>query len=237
MELIEARKRAEMSDKMKSIFIQNMSHEIRTPLNAIVGFSQLMLSPDMELGKEEREEFGNIIRTNSELLTTLVGDIISLSELESGRYKTNLHKVNVNRLCNNALTTVKHRCKTGVEMVFDKQLDDNYTITTDEQRVSQVLINYLTNAIKYTEKGSITISAKADEAEGIVTFSVTDTGIGIPLDKQKDIFERFMKLDDFHQGTGLGLNICSLIAEKLGGEVGIDHTYTNGSRFLLKLKN
>lgn len=237
MELIEARKRAEMSDKMKSIFIQNMSHEIRTPLNAIVGFSQLMLSPDMELDKEEREEFGNIIRTNSELLTTLVGDIISLSELESGRYKTNLHKVNVNRLCNNALTTVKHRCKTGVEMVFEKQLDDNYTITTDEQRVSQVLINYLTNAIKYTEKGSITISAKADEAEGIVTFSVTDTGIGIPLDKQKDIFERFMKLDDFHQGTGLGLNICSLIVEKLGGEVGIDPTYTNGSRFLLKLKN
>ena len=236
-ELEEARKRAEVSDKMKSIFIQNMSHEIRTPLNAIVGFSQLLLNPDMEFGKKEREDFGRIIRTNSELLTTLVGDIISISELESGRYSTHLQKESVNTICKNSLQTVIHRTKQNVAMVFDKQLDDDFSITTDAQRVCQVLINFLTNAIKYTEKGSITISAKADEDTKTVTFSVTDTGIGIPLDKQKDIFERFMKLDDFHQGTGLGLNICHLIAEKLGGEVGIDPTYTAGSRFLLKLKN
>ena len=236
-ELEEARKRAEVSDKMKSMFIQNMSHEIRTPLNAIVGFSQLLLTPDMEFGMDEREEFGRIIRTNSELLTTIVGDIISLSELESGRYFTNMQKECVNTICKNSLQTVTHRAKPNVAMIFDKQLDDSFTITTDAQRVCQVLINFLTNAIKYTEEGSITISAMADEDTKTVTFSVTDTGIGIPLDKQKDIFERFMKLDDFHQGTGLGLNICHLIAEKLGGEVGIDPTYSTGSRFLLKLKD
>ena len=236
-QLEEETKRAQEAEEFQNSFLKNMSHEIRTPLNAIVGFSQLLLNPDMEFGKEEREDFGQIIRTNSELLTTLVGDIISISELESGRYSTHLQKESVNTICKNSLQTVIHRTKQNVAMVFDKQLDDDFSITTDAQRVCQVLINFLTNAIKYTEKGSITISAKADEDTKTVTFSVTDTGIGIPLDKQKDIFERFMKLDDFHQGTGLGLNICHLIAEKLGGEVGIDPTYTAGSRFLLKLKN
>ena len=220
---------------MKTMFIQNMSHEIRTPLNAIVGFSQLMLSPDIELDDDERQEFARTIRHNSELLTTLVGDIISLSELESGRYEIQLSDTNVNGLCLLALKTVEHKRRRDVDLRFETNVDNSFVIKTDTRRVEQVLINYLTNAIKYTQKGSITLGCDYDRDKKTVTFSVTDTGQGIPLEKQKEIFERFSKLDNFHQGTGLGLNICNLIAEKLGGTVGVDSTYTGGARFLFTL--
>ena len=234
-EIKEAKVHAEHSDRMKTMFIQNMSHEIRTPLNAIVGFSQLMLSPDIELDDDERQEFARTIRHNSELLTTLVGDIISLSELESGRYEIQLSDTNVNGLCLLALKTVEHKRRRDVDLRFETNVDNSFVIKTDTRRVEQVLINYLTNAIKYTQKGSITLGCDYDRDKKTVTFSVTDTGQGIPLEKQKEIFERFSKLDNFHQGTGLGLNICNLIAEKLGGTVGVDSTYTGGARFLFTL--
>ena len=229
-ELDRAREKAEMSDKMKSVFIQDMSHEIRTPLNAIVGFSQLMLQPGMDFDEEEKKSFAKTIRHNSELLMTLVSDIISLSELESGRYEVKMQEVKVNDLCRMAINSVKHKQKPSVPIGFETGIDDDYKIVSDGKRICQVLINYLTNAIKYTEEGHITLGC-AIESNRLV-FSVTDTGQGIPLDKQKEIFERFSKLDNFHQGTGLGLNICRLIADKLGGEVCTDPTYTDGARFL-----
>lgn len=235
-EIEEAKKHAEMSDHLKTIFIQNMSHEIRTPLNAIVGFSQLMLTPGFELDETEKKEFAKTIRHNSELLTTLVGDIISLSELESGRYVMNIQSHVLNDLCRMALETVKHRKTPDVELCFETAFDNSFMFNTDGQRVEQVLINYLTNAIKYTKQGRITLGVRPVEDNTWIEFSVTDTGQGIPLDKQKEIFERFSKLDSFHQGTGLGLNICRLIAEKLDGIVMVDPEYTAGARFLLKLK-
>ena len=235
-EIEKAKKHAEESDRLKTMFIQNMSHEIRTPLNAIVGFSQLMLTPGFELDENEKKEFSKTIRHNSDLLTTLVGDIISLSELESGRYVMKIQSHAVNDLCRMALETVKHRKNPDVDLRFKTVFDNSYSFNTDGQRVEQVLINYLTNAIKYTKQGSITLSVRPIENNTWIEFSVTDTGQGVPIEKQKEIFERFSKLDSFHQGTGLGLNICSIIAEKLGGIVMVDPDYTDGARFLLKLK-
>ena len=235
-EIEKAKKHAEESDRLKTMFIQNMSHEIRTPLNAIVGFSQLMLTPGFELDENEKKEFSKTIRHNSDLLTTLVGDIISLSELESGRYVMKIQSHAVNDLCRMALETVKHRKNPDVDLRFKTVFDNSYSFNTDGQRVEQVLINYLTNAIKYTKQGCITLSVRPIENNTWIEFSVTDTGQGVPIEKQKEIFERFSKLDSFHQGTGLGLNICSIIAEKLGGIVMVDPDYTDGARFLLKLK-
>ena len=234
-ELDTARAHAEQSDRLKSVFIQNMSHEIRTPLNAIVGFSQLMLTPGMDFDENEKKDFAKTIRHNSELLMTIVSDIISLSELESGRYEVKLREERVNDLCRLSIKSVEHKAKAEVPILFETEVDDNFSIVSDGQRICQVLINYLTNAIKYTEEGHITLGChtKGDK----LIFSVTDTGQGIPIDKQKEIFERFSKLDNFHQGTGLGLNICHLIAEKLGGEVCTDPTYTGGARFLFTLSS
>ena len=152
-EIEKAKKHAEESDRLKTMFIQNMSHEIRTPLNAIVGFSQLMLTPGFELDENEKKEFSKTIRHNSDLLTTLVGDIISLSELESGRYVMKIQSHAVNDLCRMALETVKHRKNPDVDLRFKTVFDNSYSFNTDGQRVEQVLINYLTNAIKYTNQG------------------------------------------------------------------------------------
>ena len=231
----EAQHRAEEADRMKSMFIQNMSHEIRTPLNSIVGFSQLLTDPNLELDGEQRGEFSQLIIHNSDLLTTLVNDILALSELESGNYQMKSERVVCNTLCRESLNTVSHRCPEGVQLRFTSEVADDYTIQSDGQRIKQVLINYLTNAEKYTEKGEIHLHLSLTEHPGHLTFSVADTGRGIPADQAEAIFERFRKLDNFVQGTGLGLNICRLIAEHLQGEVSLDTSYTRGARFLFIL--
>jgi len=234
-ELLVARDQAEQADRMKTFFIQNMSHEIRTPLNAIVGFSQLLFDSDMALGEEEKREFSVLIQQNSELLTTLINDILDLANLESGKYTMNIELHGCNELCRMAISTVAHRKPQSVRLYFTSEVDDDYQIMTDANRCSQVLINFLTNAEKYTEEGEIRLHCSLSENPGKVTFSVTDTGTGIPADKAETVFERFKKLDEFKQGTGLGLNICRIIAQRLHGEVKLDRNYTSGARFLFIL--
>lgn len=234
-ELIIARDRAEESDKMKMVFIQNMSHEIRTPLNAIVGFSQIIAMPDMEVGEEERKEFSMLIQHNSELLTTLVNDVLDLASLESGKYNMRLALHRCNDLCRMAMASVTHRKPDEVRLYFTSDVADDFQLMTDEKRLQQVLINFLTNAEKHTEEGEIHLSCSLAENPGKITFAVADTGPGVPDDKIDTIFERFNKLDEFKQGTGLGLNICRLISERLNGEVRLDRNYTAGARFVFVL--
>lgn len=179
-ELSEARDQAEAANKAKSIFLQNMSHEIRTPLNSIVGFSQLITSPDANLSQEERQDFCHLIQHNSDLLLTLVGDILSAAELESNRYTMKIAPHSCNKLCREAITTVEHRKPEGVKLYYTSEVDDCYELITDGQRVCQILINFLTNAEKHTTQGEIRLHCSLTEHPGYVTFSVTDTGTGIP---------------------------------------------------------
>lgn len=226
-ELIAAKEKAEESDRLKSSFLANMSHEIRTPLNAIVGFSSL-LSGDLDA--EERIEYGRIISNNSELMLTLISDILDISRLETGRILFNFETTDVVMLCQQVILTTSHNRKPGVECVFESRYE-SYELSTDTQRLSQMLINLLTNANKFTEQGSIIVGLDV-LADGKVQFSVTDTGCGIPPEKQAQVFERFEKLDEFKQGTGLGLAICKQIVHRFGGEIWIDPSYHGGSRFV-----
>ena len=234
-QLIVASDRAKQSDRMKTMFVQNMSHEIRTPLNAIVGFSQLLVNSGDEFSDEDKVEMAKNISDSSELLSTLVNDILDMTALESGKYVMKIDRCNVTDLCNLAVKTVMHRKAPGVELSFHSSLPDNFIVDTDMQRVLQVLINMLTNAEKNTTEGSIVLSVATDEKNQNLLFSVADTGIGIPKDKMDEIFERFKKLDNFKQGSGLGLNICRMIAERLGGTIDIDRDYTGGARFVFSL--
>lgn len=237
-ELSIANDKAQESDKKKTEFIQNMSHEVRTPLNAIVGFSQMLATEsDTNLSEEDRKQISHIINTNSEILNTIITNILDLTSIESGRYTIKENAVNINDLCKSAIESVKHRKAEDVEMIFKTDIPDNYAITTDKTRVLQVITNLLSNAVKNTEHGSITLGCSLNEQSGMVIFSVTDTGIGIKKEQQEKIFERFYKIDHFKPGTGLGLNICKTIAEKLKGSIGIDSNYTNGARFYFSIPN
>ena len=232
---VEAQQRAEHSEQMKTIFVQNMSHEIRTPLNAIVGFAQLLAEPDIAatFSDEEKMEYSRLIGGNADMLMTLVNDILNISDLESGKYKMNLHTNECNDICRFCLKDVEIRQPAGVKMYFTSEVDDTFTLYTDRQRVQQVITNFLTNACKHTSKGEIHLHLSLSENPGNVTFSATDTGTGIPADQAEAIFERFTKLNSFKQGTGLGLAICRMIANILGGEVRLDTTYTaGGARFV-----
>ncbi|MGN0280905.1 MAG: ATP-binding protein [Prevotella sp.] len=234
-ELDRALRDVEKSERTKTMFIQNMSHEIRTPLNAIVGFTKLMLTQADELSEEERAEFADIVRKNSDLLTHLVADVTSLSKLGSRHYVAEMAVWNLNDLCRRTIETVRHRARPDVPLLFETNVDDSFAVNTDGHRLSEVLINFLTNAIKYTEHGTITLQCRLEG--DLLTLAVADTGIGIPEDKRTEIFERFAKLDSFHQGTGLGLNICMVIAKLLHGEVGVDPDYNEGARFFIKLRS
>ena len=163
----------------------------------------------------------------------LVDDILNLAEGEEGNYKLDIAPASCNQICQSAMTNVQYRIDpSAVNLHFTSEVDDSYTITTDGRRVQQILINYLTNAAKHTEQGEILVHCSLSEHPGKVTFSVADTGTGIPADMQDDLFERFTKHDVLIQGTGLGLNICRTVAAKLGGEVALDKSYVHGARFV-----
>ena len=224
-----ARDHAEESDRLKSLFLSNMSHEIRTPLNAIVGFAQI-LDSEME-DVDEWKEYTHIIMDNSALLLNLVNDILDISRLESERYRFTFAEQNLAECCRSSLTSVEHRVKPEVELRFSPE-DENLMLNTDKLRLQQVIINLVGNATKFTEKGFIELAYTVDKANGLVQFTVTDTGCGIPADKQDAIFERFEKLNECVQGTGLGLSICRIIAERFNGEVLLDKKYSGGARFI-----
>ena len=165
----------------------------------------------------------------------LIDDILDLGDLTSGNYKINLEKVHCNDLCRMAMRTVEYRVPAGVNLYFTTTLSEDYLLETDPRRVQQVLVNYLSNACKHTKKGSIHVHCSDTENPGRITFSVTDTGTGVPPEMAENIFERFSKLDAFIQGTGLGLNICRTVANCLGGSVYLDTSYTDGARFIFIL--
>ena len=229
-QLVVAREKAEESDMLKSAFLANMSHEIRTPLNAIVGFSSLMQGE--ELSQEERAEYCAIVVNNSEMLLTLLNDILDISSLECGKIKFNCSSEEILQVCQHVLMTTAHTRQEGVEGRLECAVG-SYMLVTDVHRLSQILINLLTNAGKFTSQGSITLGVEIDEAHREVLFSVADTGPGIPLDKQEMVFNRFEKLDgNKKKGTGLGLAICRQIAMIFGGRIWVDPTYTAGARFV-----
>lgn len=239
--LRQMRKDADAENAMKTQFVQNMSHEIRTPLNAVVGFSQL-LAVDPTLSDEEKTEYLSYITNNSELLMMLIDDILDLANLKNGNYKLSLSKCNCNNICRQALNTVQYKVPFGVKTRFESSVPDDLAITSDERRVQQILINFLTNSCKHTSSGEILVKCDSSVKQGYVTFVVQDTGSGISPENADKLFGRFSKLDDNTQGYGLGLNICKMLSEKMAGIVEFDRTYgrvadpdAKGARFLLHL--
>ena len=228
-ELIEAKRRAEDADRMKSVFLANMSHEIRTPLNAIVGFSEIMVLTENE---EEKHEYLEIIQKNSNLLLQLINDILDLSRIESGKSEMHFQQVEIAGLVDEVEKVHQLKMKLNVDLKVVRPQGEFWT-STDRNRVMQVLFNFLSNAIKNTETGSITLGLK-QEGDWLKLF-VSDTGCGIPEEKLPQIFTRFEKLNDFVQGTGLGLSICKSIVERLGGRIEVSSELGQGSTFALYL--
>lgn len=229
-ELKEAKEVAEAANNIKTSFIANMSHEIRTPLNAIVGFSELLVQDDYD--KQDRIQFGHIIRENSNLLLQLINSILDISRIESGRVTMDNEPCEIVDLCHTSLVSVEHAKKLENVEFKERFPVDKLTIMTDPTRLKQVIINLLTNSSKFTKKGSIELSFNINEESNEIEFAVTDTGIGIPKEKAEKVFERFVKLNQFAQGTGLGLSLCRIFIEKLGGKIWVDTDYTGGARFV-----
>lgn len=225
------------ANNAKTVFLQNMSHEIRTPLNAMFGFSQLLGMPDGSWTEDEKNEYNKHVLNSYYMMDMLIGDIIDIADAEHGNYRIEINDIQVNDICKSALTSVEYRKPADVEMRFESDLEDGYTIKTDGRRVQQVLINYLTNACKHTQQGEIILSCSSKEKPGKLVFAVTDTGEGVPEDKANEIFNRFTKLNQFSQGSGLGLNICQMIARKLDGEVYLDTQYRKGARFVFVISD
>ena len=223
----QSRLNAENAMQSKSLFLSNMSHEIRTPLSALSGFSSLLT--EQALDEETRRQCGDIIQQNSDLLLKLINDVIDLSNLEIGNMKFNFNYYDAIAICNNVIDTVNKVKQTQAELRFNTSLP-SLKLYTDDSRLQQLLINLLINATKFTPQGNITLEVQ-QESEDFALFSVTDTGCGIPLEKQSSIFNRFEKLNEGAQGTGLVLSICQLIIERIGGKIWIDPNYTTGCRF------
>ena len=224
--LIIARDKAEELDRLKSAFLANMSHEIRTPLNAIVGFSSLLAETD---SRNERQEYIKIVQENNELLLQLISDILDLSKIEAGTFNFVYTNVDVNETCAEIIKSMSMKVSKGVELIFEEPFPECY-IYTDKNRFTQVISNFINNALKFTQQGSITLGYEQVSHQKI-KFYVRDTGMGIPEEKQKSVFERFVKLNTFVQGTGLGLSICKSIVSQMGGEIGVDSTEGVGSCF------
>ena len=224
--LIIARDKAEELDRLKSAFLANMSHEIRTPLNAIVGFSSLLAETD---SRSERQEYIKIVQENNELLLQLISDILDLSKIEAGTFNFVYTNVDVNETCAEIIKSMSMKVSKGVELIFEEPLPECY-LYTDKNRFTQVISNFINNALKFTQQGSITLGYEQVSHQKI-KFYVRDTGMGIPEEKQKSVFERFVKLNTFVQGTGLGLSICKSIVSQMGGEIGVESTEGVGSCF------
>ena len=223
--LIGAKEKAEEADRLKSAFLANMSHEIRTPLNAIVGFSSLLEEAE---DAEEKHLYATIIEENNKLLLQLIPDILDLSKIEAGTFDIIPEQVDAQQLCNELLQSMQVRATEQVEILLAPELPE-LTFTSDKNRLYQVLLNFVTNALKFTSEGSIVIDYRINGNE--VRFSVQDTGMGIEPEKQEAIFTRFVKLNNFIAGTGLGLPICQSIVTQLGGKIGVESEPGKGSCF------
>ena len=223
--LIKAKEKAEEADRLKSAFLANMSHEIRTPLNAIVGFSSMLEEAE---DQEEKHQYITIIEDNNKLLLQLISDILDLSKIEAGTFDIIPERVNAKQLCNDLFQAMQMKTSPQVELRLKDNLPE-LTFTSDKNRLYQVLLNFVTNALKFTSEGNITIDYQIDGNE--VKFSVQDTGMGIEPEKQEAIFTRFVKLNSFIPGTGLGLPICQSIVTQLGGKIGVESEPGRGDCF------
>jgi signal transduction histidine kinase len=233
-ELKAALKRADDASKMKSVFIRSMSHEIRTPLNAINGFTQVLCSPAFTLTEQEKNDLRDRVSSNTDAITIIINELLEIAAGDNVKLNPDeLRNVCVNRVCNMAMAEAKKNNVKNLELSFTTELTDDFTIKSNAETVSQILSKIIDNAMKFTDKGSVEVSANAIGRN--VEISVTDTGIGIPDEKRDAIFESFVKLDDFRGGIGLGLSICRRLARTLGGNVILDPKYKNGSRFILQL--
>lgn len=225
-----AKDRAEESNRLKSAFLANMSHEIRTPLNSIVGFSDVLAVGGST--EEEQQSYYQIIKTNSDLLLRLINDILDLSRLEANRVTLTWEECDVVQLCSQVVASVSFSRQSSENQFLFTTSFESFRMVTDVQRMQQVMINLLSNANKFTKCGKITLDFSVNEETQMAVFSVTDTGCGIPKEKQGLVFERFEKLNEYAQGTGLGLSICKLIVHKWKGSIWIDPDYTGGARFV-----
>ena len=223
--LIKAKDKAEEADRLKSAFLANMSHEIRTPLNAIIGFSSMLEEAE---DQEEKHQYITIIEDNNKLLLQLISDILDLSKIEAGTFDIIPEKVNAKQLCSDLFQAMQMKATPQVELRLKDDLPE-LTFTSDKNRLYQVLLNFVTNAFKFTSEGSITIDYQINGNE--VKFSVQDTGMGVEPEKQEAIFTRFVKLNSFIPGTGLGLPICQSIVTQLGGKIGVESEPGKGSCF------
>ena len=225
-----AKDRAEESNRLKSAFLANMSHEIRTPLNSIVGFSDVLAMGGST--EDEQQSYYKIIKTNSDLLLRLINDILDLSRLEANRVTLTWEECDVVQLCSQVVASVSFSRQSSDNQFLFSTSFETFRMVTDVQRMQQVIINLLSNADKFTKCGKITLDFSVNEEKQMAIFSVTDTGCGIPKEKQGLVFERFEKLNEYAQGTGLGLSICKLIVHKWKGSIWIDPDYTGGARFV-----
>jgi signal transduction histidine kinase len=228
-ELRKAKEKAEESDRLKSTFLANVNHEIRTPLNAIVGFSNLLSSTT---DPNEQREYVNIIQTNNELLLQLINETLDLARMEAGASDFVYGAVDLNVLLSGIQQVARLKAPLDVNVVFEEK-SPSYVLTTDKKRLSQVITNLINNALKFTHEGGVYFGYRARGQD--VYFYVSDTGVGIPSEQLKDVFERFVKLNPFTQGTGLGLAISRTIVQNMGGEIGAESEYGAGSTFWFTL--
>ena len=225
-QLRDALSKAEQADTLKAQFIANMSHEIRTPLNAIVGFSSLLTETE---DMKDRKQYMAIVQENTELLLQLISDILDLSKMESGAFEFVKSDTDVNLLCGEIIRSLRMKVPAGVELVFEKCLPECH-VWADKNRLNQVISNFINNALKFTFSGSITLGYYR-QTDGYLRFYVRDTGMGIPRNKIKTVFDRFVKLNSFVHGTGLGLSICKSLVEQMGGTIGVESEEGEGSCF------
>lgn len=242
IEVKKANKEAKSASMVKDIFLQNMSHQIRTPLHAINGFAQLLATPEYDFSDADKAEFASHIRNNTTILTLLFDDMLSIVDVECGKFDMNITATKVNEVVRDTIESIKHMVNESVDLSFESAVDDDFTIETDSHRVQQVLMNFLSNAMKNTEKGFIKVKVSLSDDGRDIDFSVTDSGGGVPKEMAKIIFTRFKKLDDFKLGNGLGLSLCKIISEKLHGNCYLDVNYPDslaecphGARFVFSM--
>ena len=232
-ELKKAYDHALESDKMKTAFIKNVSHEVRTPLNIISGFAQVISNPDLASGIEDRKKIADMMQDNARIITSLIDEMLELSESESSKDVIKEDQVEVNKVLRNLMHEDEGRTSKETVLQFDSSLSDDYVITTNKLMLKRIVSSLVDNAIKNTSKGTVTLKAAADKED--LTLIVEDTGKGIPAKEAEHIFERFFKIDSFKEGLGLGLPLCRSMTERLGGTVRLDTEYKTGARFIVTL--
>lgn len=234
-QLKEALSMAEEANKMKASFIRNITHEIRTPLNAINGFTQLLNNPNFELNEEDKNTMTSTIKKNVDNITQIVDEILQVADKESKSVYAKNDTINCCQFLHEMIEKYQSEASFGVTLDCSSNIGKNFTIKTNETALRRIVCHLLDNAVKFTEKGSIHVNCELEAEQNAIRISVTDTGIGIPEDKQEQIFERFYKVDSFSKGIGLGLSVSRMIAQKLGGNLVLDSTYKEGSRFIVTI--